>query len=114
MKKRILFFVSSILFSFAAHAGSFSGCSVVTIVTSGDQNIHVFFNCTAPFIDPPACATAASYVGFDGSTPAGKHYFSLLSLALALNLKVDGAIDSTCSPYQNNVALLISLRATKQ
>lgn len=113
MIKKLIF--AAVLFfpGIAAHAGSFTGCAVVTIVSAGDQNIHVNLNCPNPATDLPACATASTYVGFDGNSPAGKHYFALMSLALALNLKLDGTIDSACSPYQGNVALLTSLRASK-
>lgn len=114
MKKKLAFFISSLFFSIAAHAGSFSGCSVVALITAGDQNVHAMLSCTTPFTNLPACAEAGAYVGFDGSSPAGKRYYSLLSLALAMNLKVEGTIDSTCSPYQGNVVLLLALRAIKQ
>lgn len=97
----------------AAHAGDFSGCTVGQIVTVGDQNVHVSLVCPTPITALPACATAASYVGFDGSTPSGKRFFSLFSLALAMNWKLDGSTDSICSPYQSNVALLTVLRASK-
>jgi hypothetical protein len=113
MKKKFLFLISSLFFCITAHAGSFSQCTVGTIVTAGDQNVHVYLQCPAAFVDNPACATAGNWIGFDGSSPAGKRYLALVSLALAVGLKLDGSIDAACSPYQSNVAQLSSLRGYK-
>lgn len=113
MKKKLFGLLSMLFFSAAAHAGEFSGCTVGTIVVIGAQNVHVSLNCTGSFANYPACAAAINYVGFDGTSQAGKYYFSLMSMALALNLKLEGTVDLSCSPYQGNVALLTGLRATK-
>lgn len=100
-------------FCIAAHAGTFACCTVGTIVTAGDQNVHVYLQCPTAFVDNPPCANAGTWIGFDGTSPAGKRYLSLVSLALAVGLKLDGTFDAVCSPYQSNVVLLSSLRGYK-
>lgn len=97
-----------LLFGGAVYAEDFTTCNVVEIVAAGDQNVHVQLSCYVANLPP--CAGATNYIGFDATTPAGKHYFALLSMALAMNLRVTGSVDrASCAP-QGNVALLQSLR----
>jgi hypothetical protein len=99
----------SACFSAPAIAGTFSACTVVSIIVIGDQNAHIQLNCPAAFVSPPACSLPG-YVGFDKSTPAGKQYLSLFTYAHAVGGKVGGNIDSTyCSPFQTNVALMTAM-----
>ena len=111
MKKHLVFFVLILQASFSALASDFVNCDIAEVVVSGDQNGHVGLICPLPIVGAPACATAGGFVGFDKSTTEGKHFLALFSMALAMNLKVEGMVNrSICSPYQNNVALLTSLR----
>lgn len=92
-----------------ALATDFTDCEVLEIVAAGDQNGHVGLSCLVS--NRPACAVAGTWVGFDKSTVAGKHYLAVFLTAQAMNARVSGWIDrSVCSPVQGNVALLAQVR----
>ena len=79
-------------------------------MVAGDQNGHVRLNCLIANL--PACATQ-SWVAFDRSSVAGKHYLAMFFYAQSVGAKLEGYVAQTCSPVQGNVALLINLRVTR-
>lgn len=92
----------------ATHAGEFVGCKVVEVVVDGGNNGHVGLNCEVS--GRPACAAASSYVAFDKLTEAGKQWLAAFLAAQASGARVSGVTADTCSPWQQNVVHLLSLR----
>jgi hypothetical protein len=89
----------------SAFGQDFTGCQVVEIVSTGDQNAHAQLNCAVN--NAPPCAVSNSFVGLDMTTAAGKRYFSMVLMAQATSAKLEGWVDHiVCSPWQGNVPLL--------
>ncbi|MEP0064411.1 hypothetical protein [Paraglaciecola sp.] len=95
-----------------SYSADFNDCKVIEIITAGANNGHVLLDCT---IEPvPVCAVAPKYFGFDKSTDEGKQYMSVVLTAFASGATLSGYVnDTSCSPYQGNVALLEHLRMKK-
>jgi hypothetical protein len=112
IKYKFLLAIFSFFVTSYSYGGQFNNCTVVQIVSNGDKNVHVQLSCAMP--NPPPCATASVFIGFDGSSIAGKRYFAMASMAFAMNMKLNGNFDdSVCSPYQSNVVWLTDLRVTQ-
>ena len=113
MKARILTFTACTLVAMNASAApDFSGCDVLRVIATGEQNGHVHLSCQVSNL--PACATANQFVAFDRSTTTGKHYMAMFMSAQAMGGKVEGNIDrASCAPWQSNVGVLTYLSVTK-
>lgn len=107
----LLFFLIGVAPAPAMAALNFSGCEVLEIVIADTQNAHVRLSCTPSNLPP--CAGNNPWVAFDKSTPEGKQYLALLTMAYATNAKVAGVIAPSCPAFQSNVAWLIHLRVTR-
>jgi hypothetical protein len=99
----------SFLFPGAARAQHhFNNCEVLEIVITGTQNGHAQLSCIPSALPP--CAAGNPWVAFDKSTPDGRQYLAMLTLAQSTGAKVSGYVANACPAWQNNVALLQHLR----
>lgn len=97
-----------------ASAMHFQNCQIVEVVAAGVINTHVRLDCA---ISPlPSCATAGLWFAIDRSTTSGAQYLSLVMMAFSSGMRVTGYVvqsEGSCPVWQNNVALLQSIRIVK-
>lgn len=108
----LLLGVASFVFPSAARAQfHFNNCEVLEIVIAGNQNGHAQLSCTPSPLPP--CAAGNPWVAFDKSTPDGRQYLAMLTLAQSTGARVSGYVATWCPAWQGNVVMLEHLRVRR-